>query len=201
MAKRGAAAGRKQAWSWQLRIELLGVTPTVWRRLIVPEIIMPKLHEIFQIALGWTNSHLHEFLISGAKYADPDPDLAEELEHIDEKNIALVKALGLDARCFDYLYDFGDSWHHVVVLEDQHPHPDVAPSLVHCSDGANACPPEDVGGVHGYAEFLEAIADSDHEDHDRYLEWVGGRFDAKGFDLDATNLSLGKIKVESSTRP
>ncbi|HEY0749121.1 MAG TPA: plasmid pRiA4b ORF-3 family protein [Steroidobacteraceae bacterium] len=196
MAKRLAAPSRKQAWSWQLRIELLGVSPTVWRRLIVPEIIkLPKLHKVFQTALGWTNSHLHEFLISGAKYADPDPDLAEELEHIDERNIVLVKALGLDARCFDYLYDFGDSWHHVVVVEDQHPHADVAPSLVHCSDGANACPPEDVGGVHGYAEFLEAIADSEHEDHDRYLEWVGGRFDPKRFDLDAANLALSKIKV------
>jgi hypothetical protein len=56
---------------------------------------------------------LHEFNIGGVKYADPDPDLAEELDHVDQKNVVLVKALGLHARCFDYLYDFGDSWHHV----------------------------------------------------------------------------------------
>jgi hypothetical protein len=196
VAKRLVAQSRKQTWSWQLRIELLGVTPTVWRRLIVPETIkLPKLHKIFQTALGWTNSHLHEFNIGGVKYANPDPDLAEELEHVDQKNVVLVKALGLHSRCFDYLYDFGDSWHHVVVVEDQHPDRDVAPSLIHCSEGANACPPEDVGGAHGYQEFLAAIADSDHEDHDRYLEWVGGHFDPKRFDLDATNLGLSKIIV------
>jgi hypothetical protein len=84
---------------------------------------------------------------------------------------------------------------HVVVVENQHPDRDDAPSLIHCSEGANACPPEDVGGAHGYQEFLAAIADSDHEDHDRYLEWVGGQFDPRQFDLDATNLALSKIKV------
>jgi hypothetical protein len=195
MAKQVTASSRQQ-WSWQLRIELLGVTPTVWRRLTVPESIkLPKLHKVFQTALGWTNSHLHEFHICGTKFSDPDPDFADELDQINEKNILLVKALGLEARCFDYLYDFGDSWHHVVVVEDQHPHPGIAPTLIHCSDGANACPPEDVGGTHGYSEFLEAIADSDHEDHDRLIRWVGGQFDPRQFDLDATNLALSKIKV------
>jgi hypothetical protein len=195
MAKRVAPI-RKQAWSWQLRIELLGVSPTVWRRITVPEVIkLPKLHRVFQTALGWTNSHLHEFVIGGVRYSDPDPDLADELDHVDEKNVVLVKALGLDARCFDYVYDFGDDWHHIVIVEAQLPHLDVAPSLVHCSGGANSCPPEDVGSTHGYAEFLEAIADPDHEEHDRYLEWVGGHFDPKRFDLDATNLALSKIKV------
>jgi hypothetical protein len=106
----------------------------------------------------------------------------------------LLKALGLDARCFDYVYDFGDHWHHIVIVEDGHPHPGVAPSLIHCSGGGNACPPEDVGGARGYAEFLNAIADPDNEEHDRYIEWIGGRFDPKRFDLDATNLALSKIK-------
>jgi len=90
----------------------------------------------------------------------------------------------------------GDAWEYF-----PHDHarsrayPDVARSLVHCSDGANSCPPEDVGGTDGYTEFLEVIADPDHEEHDRYLTCVGGHFDPKRFDLDATNLALSKIRA------
>jgi hypothetical protein len=195
MAKRVAGGGVKLEWWWQLRIELLGVTPAVWRRLFVPETIkLPKLHRIFQAAMGWTDSHLHEFIMGGVRYSDPDPDIGEELEHVDEKNVVLVRALGLDARCFDYVYDFGDDWHHIVVVEDRQPHSGVAPSLIHCGGGANACPPEDAGGAQGYARYLEAIADPDHEEHEEYLEWCGVGFDAKRFDLDAVNLALSKIK-------
>ena len=69
---------------WLLRIELLDVRPLVWRRLRVPaNITLPKLHRVFQAALGWTNRHLHEFVINGVRYAEPDPDLAGELEHVD----------------------------------------------------------------------------------------------------------------------
>jgi len=195
MAER-AAPTREQAWSWQLRIELLGVAPAVWRRVIVRETIqLPQLHRVFQTALGWTDSHLHEFVIGGIRYGDLNPNSAEVLEHVDEKHVVLVNALGLDARCFDYVYDFGDDWHHIVVVEDRLPHTGVAPSLVHCSGGANCCPPEDVGSTCGYAEFLEAIADPNHGDHDQFLTWVGGHFDPKHFDLDATNLALSKIKT------
>jgi len=122
-------------------------------------------------------------------------ELGDELDQVNGKNVVLVKALGLEARCFDYLYDFGDSWHHLVVVEDQHHHADLAPSVNSCSDGANACPPEDVGGVNGYSEFLEAIADSGHEDHDRFIVWAGGTFNPRQFDIDHTNLALSRIKV------
>jgi hypothetical protein len=191
-----ADVSRKQSWSWQLKIELLGVAPTVWRRIVVPETIkLPKLHQVFQTAFGWTDSHLHEFVIGGVRYGNTDPESGEESEQLDEKRVVLSKALGAEARCFDYVYDFGDDWHHVVIVEEQHPHAGVAPSLIHCSAGQNACPPEDVGGSRGYAEFLRAIADEHHGEHDRYLEWIGGRFNPKRFALDATNLALSKIKA------
>jgi Plasmid pRiA4b ORF-3-like protein len=70
MAKRAASISRKISWSWQLKIQLLDVIPTVWRRLILPETItLPKLNQVFQAALGWTNSHLHEFVIGGVRYS------------------------------------------------------------------------------------------------------------------------------------
>jgi hypothetical protein len=195
MAKRTASVKRKVTWDWQLKIELLDVMPTVWRRLIVPETIkLPKLHRVFQAALGWTNSHLHEFVISGVQYGEPDPDFDEDLPHVDERKFTLIKALGMDARCFDYVYDFGDDWHHVVLVEDQHVSAKRVASI-RCEGGQNACPPEDVGGALRYAEFLAAIADPAHEEHDALREWSGERFDPRRFDLDATNLALRKIKA------
>jgi Plasmid pRiA4b ORF-3-like protein len=195
MAKRAASTSRKISWSWQLKIQLLDVIPTIWRRLVVPETItLPKLHQVFQAALGWTNSHLHEFVIGGVRYSEPDPDFDDELEHVDERGIKLHKALGIDARCFDYVYDFGDDWHHVVLVEDQHIDAKRWTSI-RCIDGENACPPEDVGGAFRYEEFLTAIGDPSHEEHETYREWSGGRFDPRRFDLDAANRALGKIKA------
>lgn len=196
MASRSPRVARKLKLWWQLRVELLDVTPTVWRRLLVPETItLPKLDRVLQAAVGWTNSHLHEFVIRGVRYSDPEPDFADELEHVDEKGVVLYQALGLDARCFDYVYDFGDDWHHVVLVEDQRATTSEAASTIRCIAGENACPPEDVGGTHGYAGFLEAIADPNHEEHSDYLRWVGGRFDPTRFDLGATNRALAKIKI------
>lgn len=195
MAKRAASTSRKISWSWQLKIQLLDVIPTVWRRLVVPETItLPKLHQVFQAAFGWTNSHLHEFVIGGVRYSEPDPDFDDELRHVGERGIKLHKALGIDARCFDYVYDFGDDWHHVVLVEDQHIDAKRRTSI-RCIDGENACPPEDVGGAFRYEEFLTAIGDPSHEEHDTYREWSGGRFDPRLFDLDAANRALGKIKA------
>jgi hypothetical protein len=194
MAKRAGSANRNVTWLWQLKIELLDVVPTVWRRLVVPETIkLPNLHRVFQVALGWTNSHLHEFVINGVRYSDPDPDVDDELQHVDERDVVLDEALGMDARCFDYVYDFGDDWHHVVLVEDQHINA-KRPASIRCDDGENACPPEDVGGALRYADFLAAIADPSHEEHDAFREWSGGRFDPRRFDLDATNRALSKVK-------
>ena len=190
-----AAARSSVIWSWQLKVELLEVSPTVWRRFTVPETVtLPKLHQILQIALGWTNSHLHQFIIAGVSYSNTDPEDAAELDHRDERRVTLNRALGIDARCFDYVYDFGDDWHHVITVEETRPNLPPSATLIHCSDGANACPPEDVGGRHGYAEFLAALADPGHEEHRQYLEWIGGSFDPRRFDIDAVNLALSKVK-------
>ena len=184
-----------------MRIELLEVEPTVWRRILVPETItLPALHRVLQTSLGWTDSHLHQFTIAGVKYAAYNPEWADELQQVDERRVTLHKALGADTRCFDYLYDFGDGWHHVVVIEEHHADLSGHAAAIHATAGENACPPEDVGGVPGYADFLSAIADPKHEEHERYLTWVGGRFDPKRFDLDETNRALAKINSHPSIR-
>jgi hypothetical protein len=185
-------------WFWQLRVELLNVTPKVWRRVIVPsDITLPKLHAVLQCALGWTDSHLHEFLIGGVRYElpHPDDDFDNAVPKRDERRVRLDKALGHIARAFEYPYDFGDDWHHLIVIEDRHAQRSDALLTVQCIDGANRVPPEDVGGAPGYEEFLNAIHDPNHEEHARLLRWAGGSYDPNAFDIRAVNRELAAIKV------
>ncbi|HLI56263.1 MAG TPA: plasmid pRiA4b ORF-3 family protein [Actinomycetota bacterium] len=177
---------------FRLRIQLEEVTPTVWRRLLVPGgVRLPRLHDMFQAAMGWTDSHLHQFRIEDRLYGmhfDDWPD-----DELDEKDYTVSMALRGRVKRFGYDYDFGDSWEHEVVVEDF----SLAPTALKfgvCLDGQNACPPEDVGGPPGYEEFLEALADPLHEDHDRYLVWVGFQFDRAAFDVAEANVRLQRVR-------
>lgn len=179
----------------QLRIELRWVKPLVWRRVLVPETItLAKLHSVLQWTMGWTNSHLHEFEIARRRYGVPDPEWELGGEPLtDERRVRLQPLLEAGLRRFTYLYDFGDSWEHVVKVEDLlPPDPDSAPIL--CTAGENACPPEDVGGEPGYIEFLAALADPMHEEHENMRSWIGYPFDPAAFDLNAVNRALARIK-------
>lgn len=175
---------------FQLRVTLDGVVPAVWRRLLVPASVrLAKLHDVLQAAMGWTNSHLHSFTIGGQRYGmhfDEYPD-----GEIDEKTVTVLRAVG-EHRRFSYEYDFGDSWEHEIVVEDFVRIPFGLKHAV-CLDGQNACPPEDCGGVRGYAELLEVLADPDHEEHRHLVSWVGGAFDATFFDLAGTNVALQHV--------
>ncbi len=180
----------------QLKIELRDVKPLVWRRVLVPETVtLAKLHLILQRAMGWTNSHLHEYEIARQRYGIPDDEDdwpgAEPLA--DERRVRLKPLIESGLRGFTYQYDFGDSWEHVIKVEDLVPTKSGAPPIV-CLAGANACPPEDVGGYPGYAEFLEILADPTHEEHAHMLSWAGGAFDPTAFDLAEINRNLATIK-------
>ena len=176
---------------FRLRVTLNEVVPEVWRRVLVPgSVRLAKLHDVFQVAMGWTNSHLHSFTIDGQLYGmhfDDYPD-----EEIDEKKVTVLAAVGGQRR-FVYEYDFGDSWEHEVVVEEVSR---ASQGLKHavCLDGQNACPPEDCGGVPGYAELLEVLGDPDHEDHAQSLQWVGGAFDPAAFDLAGVNVALQHLR-------
>jgi len=177
---------------FQLRIRLEDIDPPVWRRILVPGgAKLSKLHDIFQAAMGWTNSHLHSFTIDGKLYGMQFDDYPED--ELDETECTVSIALRGGLRRFSYEYDFGDSWTHEVVVEDVSWAPYVLKHGV-CLDGGGACPPEDVGGPHGYQQFLEALADPLHEEHDSYLVWVGYKFDAEQFDLAAANAALQRVR-------
>jgi hypothetical protein len=175
-----------------LRIELLGTVPAVWRRISLPDTItLPRLHQTIQAVMGWSDCHMHEFEIAGVRYGEPDPDWYMPDPIISEKRVRLASVLGRH-RKFHYVYDFGDHWAHQITVEKRLPD-DGVPHPV-CLDGENACPPEDVGGVPGYACFLEAISDPEHPDHEELREWCGDTFDPAAFNLQITNDWLARIK-------
>ncbi len=174
----------------QLRIDLEWLDPPIWRRLLVPAgIRLDKLHDVLQVAMGWTDSHLHAFTIAEQRYGMHLDEFAER--ELDEKKFTLLAAIGKQRR-FRYEYDFGDDWQHHVALEDTHSVP-FALNFAVCLDGQRSCPPEDCGGPPGYANLLEAIADPEHEEFDEYIEWVGKDFDPEEFSLATTNAALQRI--------
>jgi hypothetical protein len=176
---------------FQLRVTLEQIEPPVWRRLLVPgSVRLDKLHRMIQAAFGWWDYHLHAFEIGEERYGTVDDDCPED--ELDETTVTLVQALdGVDR--FAYEYDFGDSWDHEIVVEDFRRMPEGLKFGV-CVDGQNACPPEDVGGPSGYAEFLDAMADPFADEHERVLNWLRGPFDPTEFDLALANARLQKVR-------
>jgi hypothetical protein len=176
-----------------LRVALVDLEPVIWRRLQVPgEVRLSRLHRILQAAMGWEDYHLHRFEIAGQSYEAIDEDDDVDGEAVDEDSV-ILSSLVEPGTGFSYEYDFGDSWNHEIVVESVESVPQALKVAV-CLDGQRACPPEDCGGVHGFARFLEAIADPDHDEHLDYLNWVGGSFDPATLDLAAVNAALQRVR-------
>lgn len=183
---------------YQIKATLIGTRPSIWRRLRVPSAIsLEALHVVLQVAMGWTASHLHEFSARGVHYG-PAEEANFEVEQADESRVSLGQVLRKEKDAMTYHYDFGDSWMHKIVLEkvlattaDQ--------DVPRCIAGARACPPEDCGGVWGYARLLEAISDRSDPEHEEMLEWVGD-FDPEDLDLSEVNRVLANMKLRSPTR-
>lgn len=169
---------------YQLHITLNEVEAPVWRRVLVPsDLKLDQLHLVLNEAMGWTNSHLHQFVFGKRTFADPDFDEGDDCE--DERGVSLDGLVGVGDR-FVYEYDFGDDWVHEVKVEKKLPFDErfVYPVVI---GGARACPPEDCGGPPGYERLLEALL---NDDDDELVTWVGGFFDPDGFDVNRTNQAL-----------
>ncbi len=176
----------------QVKLSLLGVSkPPVWRRLLVPaDIRLDRLHGVIQAAMGWEDCHMHAFSDGSCEYGLADA----ELGHGDERKVTLGRLLTREGERIRYSYDFGDGWEHEIVVEGVL----AAESGVRyplCLAGKGACPPEDCGGVWGYEDLREALADSAHEQHEEMLEWLGlqaaAEFDPARFEVDDVNRALG----------
>lgn len=177
---------------YQLKITLCDSHPPIWRRILVSgSVNLFKLHQVIQIAMGWTDSHLHQFVIDGEFYGLPSAE--DWMPMIDERKFTLEQIAPSIKRKFVYEYDFGDSWRHNIIVENiTLPTPNE--KYPQCIKGKRACPPEDVGGIFGYEDLLGALQDEGHEEHGAYLEWLGEGFDPAALDLVAINQELRRIK-------
>lgn len=190
--KRAGRKPRNTAGSeiFELKITLRGTRPPIWRRLAVAsDITLAEFHDVIQAVMGWYGEHLYQFIDKnetryGSDFlADDDPDvvaanrvrLRDLVDHVGSRLL--------------YEYDFGDGWQHQVEVVSIGP-PQPATKYPTCLAGKRACPPEDCGGVGGYDCLLEIIADSNHEEHEERLEWLGDDFDPEDFDIDEVNAIL-----------
>lgn len=185
---------------YQLKITLKRSKPPIWRRVVVrADMSLDRLHNVIQMAMGWTDSHLHQF-IAGAGfrvtyYGKPDPEFADMgSEMLNEKRYTVAALAPTPKRKFIYEYDFGDGWQHEVLVEKILP-PDASFKHPVCLAGANACPPEDCGGIGGYCSLLEIMADPKHPEHEEMKDWIGGELDAAAFDLNGVNAVLNRLKA------
>jgi hypothetical protein len=179
---------------FQFKVTLEGINPAVWRQIQVPESYsFWDLHVAIQDAMGWKDYHLHLFRLINPKTGQPESIGIPDEEGIDYDQVILP---GWDLAIADYFthptvsamyeYDFGDDWQHVVLLEDILPR-DASTKYPWCLAGAQACPPEDCGGVHGYAEFVEAYQDPSHKEHRAMHDWLGEGYDPNAFSPEAVH--------------
>lgn len=196
-------AGKGNVPIYQLKVVLLGTEPPVWRRLQVPgNAKLDWLHAVLQVAIGWTNSHLHAFQVGEDRYSDTRVHFAEfegDPEILEERKFALREIAPSEQDAFNYEYDFGDSWEHEITVEKILLLDAAAAKTAHCLDGARACPPEDCGGIWGYANLLKILKNRKHPEHKSMKEWISRPFDAAAFDVAKTNFWLRKLKWPRAT--
>jgi len=177
----------------KLKITLKGIRPPVWRRVLVSEDMdLLQLHDLIQAVFGWWDYHLHLFTIAGMEFVNT-PDWEEDGDQYQDESRAklggLIPRFISEGGKFIYTYDMGDYWEHEILVEKILPDSDKQKTPILLA-GRRRCPPEDVGGPWGYENFLEAIRDNQHPEHETFLEWIGVDFDPEAFDLEATNRSL-----------
>ncbi len=180
-----------------LRIELVGTNPLVWRRITLDgRSSFAALHHVIQAAMGWHDAHLHQFRLNGRYIGVPDPENDSPDWHTeDERKVFLNRVLTDDA-VFTYLYDFGDGWEHRVLVEEYDDSDDLrfGDGNAWVDAGERACPPEDIGGVSGFHDFLEHLEDEPYSDETKSLqEWAGLDYDPARFDRQAANAAIKRL--------
>jgi len=173
-----------------VRIELDRIDPPVWRRVEVPlTTTLRGLHDVIQAALLFLDYHLFQFDVGTKCYGIPDPEWNEGPETFDANNITLAKLVERGFLQFSYTYDFGDNWRHSIDVETTSA-ADPSLSYPRFINGARRAPPEDVGGVPGFCEFLEAMASPRHPEHKRLRAWYGGPFDPGDIDVSTIMIRM-----------
>jgi hypothetical protein len=181
--------------TYQIKVSLRQAKPPIWRRLEVPaDLSLADLHHVIQAAFGWDDSHMHVFETPYGDFGRADPQLG----HRAEAPVTLEQVAPRATNKIRYTYDFGDDWEHEILVEKVFDRAQVTPAHPRCTGGRRAAPPEDCGGIWGYAELVEIVADPRHPDHTERLEWLGlddrNQFDPAAFDLEDVNRALAELR-------
>jgi hypothetical protein len=169
-----------------VKVTLLGTSPPVWRRILFPrDITLRNLHRTLQTVMGWTDSHLHQFVFQGQSLSDPRSRVGRKVA--DENRTKLGELIGTVGAKLLYEYDFGDGWQHELLLEEVLLGDESFRQI--CVAGKRCCPPEDCGGPQGYAEILQALQDANDPSHEEVCAWLGD-FVPDSFSADETNRRL-----------
>jgi hypothetical protein len=179
---------------YQIKVSLRGAKPPIWRRLLVPgDITLNRLHHAFLVAFGWHGGHMYVFDTPYGLFGQAD----RELGHRSDGPVTLEQIAPTPKDKFLYTYDFGDDWEHEVLVEKATP-ADPAVGYPLCTGGRRAAPPDDCGGIWGYQELMDILADSAHPEHEDRLEWLGltdaRQFTPDAFDLDQVNQRLHNLR-------
>jgi hypothetical protein len=220
MSRKSSSHKTQPAQVHELKITLQGSKPPIWRRIAVPsDMQLSDLHYVIQIVMGWTNSHLHQFVIRNAKSKPAADELRKlfqneqwdkieecmrrercisdtrfELENIEDERKVKLSELASEVKSkFIYEYDFGDGWDHDIEVVKIGP-PAEGVKYPVCLAGKFACPPEDCGGIWGYYEKLEILKDPKHKDYRDIRGWMPHSFNPERFNLEAINAELATLR-------
>jgi hypothetical protein len=176
---------------YQFKMHLKYIGPLIWRQFVVPgDVKLGDFHRMLQAVMGWENSHLHKFTIQGKRYGNPANDEFGSMGIQDEYAYRLDQVVSKPGDVIEYEYDFGDSWQHVLEVEEIRA-PQAGEIVPRGTGGERNCPPEDVGGPGGYSMYLAAMKDANHPEHEYYYNWRGA-FDPENFNLDLINKRLSR---------
>lgn len=189
-----SAKAPKPVCVYQIKITLKKSQPPIWRRIQVKSnTTLHKLHQILQIVMDWGDEHAHQFIINNILYDMSNEAYHGLVETEDEREYKLNQLIPAPKFRFEYEYDFGDSWEHVLLVEKILPFQEEVDYPV-CLEGAGACPPEDIGGISGYYHFLNIIQNPKHLEYEEMREWVAKDFDPEVFDMKEINRQLRCLK-------
>ncbi len=185
---------------YHLQITLKHIKPAISRDFVVPgDINLYILHHVIQDIMGWEDAHLHEFVDSdGVNYQLKDDDFCDFDDFEPEEDYALCDIVSPERAKFEYMYDFGDGWEHIIKVKSFDYKGD-APQPIYCLKGKGACPPEDCGGIPGFMYLLEAVKNPDKEEYAEILQWYSDvyddekPFDPEYFSIEEVNSKLAEL--------
>lgn len=183
--------------NYTIKISLKDSNPKIWRRIKVQShILLKDFHIVIQATMGWTNSHLHEFIHNDRYYTQrlPDDELWDELGNVDYKDIMVSGFLKKEKEKMVYIYDLGDYWEHEILLEKIE-HKIEEEFYPYCLAGKRNCPPEDSGGIFGYSEKLKILSQPKHKEFKNTISWLGKDFDPEYFNTRTTNNVLLLLQI------